>query len=115
MVAQACLSVAENPTTPRPPRAGRIAHLPRILASGIVVVAVAGYVVFVKSTRIDRASLSTLVIDRTAVTALKSKPVESEFVSPQKSAYAAVKKAAATDPDAPLKGPPPPAGLLLVY
>ena len=56
--------------------------------------------VFVKSTRVDRASLSTLVIDRTGATALKSKPVESELVSPQKSAYAAVKKAAATDPDA---------------
>jgi hypothetical protein len=99
LVAQARLSVAENPTTPRPPRLGRIAHLPRILASAVVVVAVAGYVVFVKSTRVDRASLSTLVIDRTGVSALKSKPVESELVPPQKSAYAAVKRAAASDPD----------------
>jgi hypothetical protein len=93
------LSVAENPTTRSTSRVGRIAHLPRILTSGVVVVAAAGYVVFVKSTRIDRASLSTLVIDKTAVTALKSKPVASEFVSPQKSAYAAVKRAAASDPD----------------
>jgi hypothetical protein len=99
LVAQACLSVAENPTTSRTPRAGRIPHLPRILASGVVVVAAVGYVVFVTSTRIDRASLSTLVIDKTGVTALKSKPVESEFVSPQKSAYAAVKSAGASDPD----------------
>ncbi|MGA2302986.1 MAG: hypothetical protein ABSH29_02180 [Acidimicrobiales bacterium] len=95
---QAYLAVAENPTTRSTPRGGRIAHLPRVLASAVVVVAAVGYVVFVKSTRIDRASLSALVIDRTAVTALKSKPVESEFVSPQKSAFAAVKKAAASDP-----------------
>jgi hypothetical protein len=99
LVAQACPSVAENPTTSRTPRAGRIAHLPRILASGVVVVAAVGYVVFVKTTRTDRASLSTLVIDKTGVTALTSKPVESEFVSPQKSAYSAVKKTAASDPD----------------
>jgi hypothetical protein len=64
-----------------------------------VVVGAVGYVVFVKSTRVDRAGLSALVVDRTAVTALRSKPVESEVVAPQKSAFAAVKKAAATDPD----------------
>jgi hypothetical protein len=62
------------------------------------VVAAVGYVVFVKSTRIDRSSLSALVIGQTGVRALHSKPVESELVSPQKSAFAAVKKAAASDP-----------------
>jgi hypothetical protein len=65
----------------------------------VVVVAAVGYVVLVKSTRIDRTSLSALVIDRTGVTALKSKPVDSAFVSPKKSAFAAVKKAATSDPD----------------
>jgi hypothetical protein len=69
------------------------------VAAAVVVVAAVGYVVFVKNTRIEQTSLSALVIDRTGVAALKSKPVESEFVSPQKSAFAAVKKAAASDPD----------------
>jgi len=99
LASQACLAVAENPTTRSTPRGGRIAHLPRVLASAVVVVGAVGYVVFVKSTRVDRAGLSALVVDRTAVTALTSKPVESEVVAPQKSAFAAVKRAAATDPD----------------
>jgi hypothetical protein len=96
LAAQAYLPVAENPTrsTPR----WRPLHLPRVLAAAVVVVAAVGYVVFVKSTRIDRSSLSALVIGQTGVRALHSKPVESELVSPQKSAFAAVKKAAASDP-----------------
>ncbi len=65
----------------------------------VVVLAAVGYVVFVQSTHLDRKSLAALVIDQTGVTALKSKPVEAEFVSPEKSAFAAVKKAAAADPD----------------
>jgi len=91
--------VAENATTRRTPRGLRRAPLPKVVASAVVVVAAVGYVVFVQSTRIDRASLSALVIDQTGVTALKAKPVQSEFVAPQKSAFAAVKRAAASDPD----------------
>jgi hypothetical protein len=74
--------------------------MPRLVASVAVVIAGVGYVVFIKSTLLDRSSLSALVIERTGVSALKSKPVDSEFVSPEKSAFAAVKKAGASDPDA---------------
>jgi hypothetical protein len=96
---QAYLAVAEKPTTRSRLRSRPIAVLPRVLTSVVVAVAAVGYVVFVKSTRFDRTSLSALVIDRTGLAALKAKPVDSEFVSPKTSAFAAVKKAAASDPD----------------
>jgi hypothetical protein len=99
LAAQACIVVAEKPTTPSRARARDYGHLPRLIAAAVVVLAAIGYVVFVKNTRTDGTSLSALVIDQTGVTALKSKPVDSEFVSPKKSAFAAVKKAAASDPD----------------
>ena len=54
------------------------AYWPRVVASAAVVAAVVGYVVLVKSTGVDRTSLSTLVIGQTGVTALKPKPVNSE-------------------------------------
>src|ERR1019366_6897765 len=76
---QACFAVAEKPTTRSRPRERELGYLPRVLATVVVVVAAVGYVVLVKSTRIDRTSLSALVIDRTGVTALKSKPVDSAF------------------------------------
>jgi hypothetical protein len=96
---QASTAVAENPTTRRTPRRRFAAPLPRVAAAAVVIAAAAGYLLFAKSTRIDRASLSALVIGQTGVTALKSKPVDSEIVAPQKSAFTAVKKAAAFDPD----------------
>ena len=98
-VPQAWRGVAENATTQSRPDGRRGAYAPRVAASVVVVLAAVGYVVFVQSTHLDRKSLAALVIDQTGVTALKSKPVEAEFVSPQKSAFAAVKKAAAADPD----------------
>jgi hypothetical protein len=91
--------MAEDQTTRRRPHWRDAARVPRVAASVVVVVAVVGYVVFVKSTRTDRSSLSALVIEQTGITALKPKPVEAELVAPKKSAFAAVKKAASSEPD----------------
>jgi hypothetical protein len=98
-VPQAWRAVAENATTQSRFDGRRRASLPIVAASVVVVVAAVGYIVFVQSTHLDRKSLSTLVIDQTDVTALKSTPVEAELVSPEKSAFVAVKKASAADPD----------------
>jgi hypothetical protein len=89
--------MAEKPTTRSTPDPSGHRHL---LASVVVLVAGVGYVVFVKNTRIDRSGLSTLVIGRTGVSALSTKPVDSEFVSPAKSSFSEVKKAADSDPGA---------------
>jgi len=90
--------MAEDQTTWRRPHWRHAAHAPRVVASVVVVVAALGYVVLVKSTRIDHSSLSALVIPQTGLTALKPKPVDAEFVAPTKSAFAAVKEAASSDP-----------------
>jgi hypothetical protein len=96
---QAWSAMAEDQTVLSTPRWRPSAHGPRVVASVVVVAAVVGYVVLVKSTRVDRRSLSALVIGQTGVTALKPNPVDSEFVAPQKSAFAEMKKAATADPD----------------
>jgi hypothetical protein len=96
---QAGVAVAEKPTTRSNPPQRRSGSVWRLLAAVVVGFAVVGYVVFVKTTRTDGTRLSALVISQTGVGALKSKPVDAEFVAPTKSAFAAVKKAAASDPE----------------
>jgi hypothetical protein len=96
---QAGVAVAEKPTTRSNPRQRDPGSVWRVLAAVVVGLAAVGYVVFVKTTRTDGTSLSALVISQTGVAALKSKPVDAEYVAPKKSAFAAVKKAAASDPD----------------
>jgi len=76
----------------------RVALIPRLVVALIVVVSVVGYVLFVQSSHVDRQRLSSLVIEQTGVKALKPKPVEAENVSPAKSSFAEMKKAAVTNP-----------------
>jgi hypothetical protein len=76
----------------------RFLKLPRVLAAVVVIVSGVGYVVFVKSSNIDRTHLASLVIQCTGVKTLKAKSVESQLVTASKSGFSEMKKAAATDP-----------------
>jgi hypothetical protein len=73
-------------------------RLPELLATVIVALGATGYVVFVQGSRVDRGHLATLIVPRTGSKVLKSKPVESQYVDPGKSGFAAMKKAAVVNP-----------------
>jgi hypothetical protein len=65
----------------------------------VVVIAVVGYVLFIRTPHVERQVLGNLVIPRTSVHGLPARPSLASSPSPSTSSIPVVKQAAKTDPD----------------